>query len=111
MCLTIPNIDTITQISCGGNHNLALVTNTSNTSNSNTNDVYSWGYGDMLALGHGLEQDEPVPRRINWNKCKDTTSGSGSISGKKNRYQSMMITQVAGGGQHSAMIGRVIETV
>lgn len=29
-------------IACGGNHNLVL---------TSTNDVYSWGYGDMLALG------------------------------------------------------------
>jgi hypothetical protein len=24
--------------------------------------VYSWGYGDMLALGHGKDADELTPR-------------------------------------------------
>ena len=28
------------------------------------NDVYSWGYGDMLALGHGKEKDEDAPKKI-----------------------------------------------
>lgn len=97
VCVTIPDILSIQQISCGGNHNLALVTN-----NSNTNDVYSWGYGDMLALGHGVEKDEFVPKKINWNKCKD-------INNKK--LKSMNISQVAGGGQHSAIIGTVIDTI
>lgn len=75
----------VVAIACGGNHNLAITA---------SNDVYTWGYGDMLALGHGLEQDEPLPKRINFSKAK--------IGG------SIHVTQVAGGGQHSAMIGRVL---
>lgn len=47
--------------SCGGNHNLVLLSN---------KDVYSWGYGDMLALGHGDERDENTPRRLNFSKSK-----------------------------------------
>lgn len=34
----------VAEIACGGNHNLAL---------TSSNSVYTWGYGDMLALGHG----------------------------------------------------------
>jgi alpha-tubulin suppressor-like RCC1 family protein len=48
-------------IACGGNHNLVITA---------SNDVYTWGYGDMLALGHGLEADEPLPKRINFSKAK-----------------------------------------
>jgi regulator of chromosome condensation len=50
---------TISAISCGGNHNLAL---------STSNEVYSWGFGDMLALGHGKEKDEPVPKKLSFQK-------------------------------------------
>lgn len=42
----------VDSISCGANHNLAVV----------KNEVYTWGYGDMLALGHGVEKDESLPR-------------------------------------------------
>lgn len=76
----------IVQINCGGNHNLAL---------ANTGDVYTWGYGDMLALGHGDDADETIPRRLNFNKAK---------------IKNITVTQVAGGGQHSAIIGRVVST-
>jgi alpha-tubulin suppressor-like RCC1 family protein len=31
---------------------------------TNTGDVYSWGCGRYGPLGHGSEQDEPHPRRI-----------------------------------------------
>ena len=74
----------VVSIACGGNHNLAITA---------SNDVYTWGYGDMLALGHGVDKDEPLPKRINFGKTK--------IGGTIN------VTQVAGGGQHSAIIGRV----
>lgn len=56
----IANIE-ITQISCGGNHNLVL---------TNKNEIYSWGYGDMLALGHGDEKDEILPKKLNFDKAK-----------------------------------------
>ena len=73
----------ISSISCGGNHNLALTCD---------NDVYSWGYGDMLALGHGLEQDEPLPKKLNFTKAK---------------IDKIKVAQISGGGQHSALIGIV----
>jgi regulator of chromosome condensation len=70
-------------IGCGGNHNLALTTK---------GEVYSWGYGDMSALGHGKDDDEFLPKKINFEKAK---------------IKNIKVTQVAGGGQHSAIIGEV----
>jgi regulator of chromosome condensation len=65
----------ITKIQCGANHNLAL---------SEANEVFSWGYGDMLALGTGKEKDEDAPFKIK------------SSGGK--------VVQIACGGQHSAVL-------
>jgi regulator of chromosome condensation len=76
----------VASIACGGNHNLAV------TAAPVASEVYTWGYGDMLALGHGQEKDEVTPRKINFTKAK-----IGHIA----------VTQVAGGGQHSAIIGQV----
>lgn len=45
----------IKEICCGDNHNLAL---------SSEGQVYSWGFGETLALGHGEDQDEFLPRLI-----------------------------------------------
>ena len=59
--LLINLTDKVTSIACGGNHNFAMTTN---------NDVYSWGYGDMLALGNGEEKDETIPKKINLAKSK-----------------------------------------
>ena len=73
-------------IACGANHNLTI---------STKNEIYSWGYGDMLALGHGKERDELVPKRLNFEHSK-----IGRIK----------VTQVSGGGQHSAIIGSVLTT-
>jgi regulator of chromosome condensation len=64
----------IRQIACGANHNMALDSN---------NGVYSWGYGDMLALGNGKEKDEDMPKKIK-------TEGE--------------VVQIACGGQHSAIL-------
>ncbi|RYG68017.1 cell wall anchor protein, partial [archaeon] len=74
---------TVCSIGCGGNHNLAL---------TRQGEVYSWGYGDMLALGHGEERDEFLPKKMNFHKA-----GIGRIE----------VSQVAGGGQHSAIIAKV----
>ena len=66
------SVSDITQLTCGGNHNMCLV-NTRNTADSTAAtstapEVYSWGYGDMLALGHGKEKDEMVPKvSLVWN--------------------------------------------
>jgi hypothetical protein len=48
-------------------------------------------YGDMMALGHGKDEDQPVPKKISFK-------------------QDIHVTLVAGGGQHSAVIGKVRKT-
>ena len=65
----------VKSIGCGSNHNLVVTT---------ANEVFSWGYGDMLALGHGKDRDENKPRIIK------------GIEGR--------VLVVAGGGQHSAIV-------
>jgi regulator of chromosome condensation len=51
--------------------------------------VYSWGYGDMLALGNGRERDEPLPHKINL---------------AKSGYANCKILQLGCGGQHSGFL-------
>lgn len=80
----LPEGVVVTSFGCGGNHNLVL---------TDKGDVYTWGYGDMLALGHGEDKDEIYPKKVNFLKAK---------------IKNITITQVAGGGQHSAIIGQVI---
>ncbi|TMW65848.1 hypothetical protein Poli38472_003613 [Pythium oligandrum] len=70
----------IKTIACGSNHTLAL---------TEDNHIYSWGYGDMLALGNGKEQDEPRPRQVDWTKTK---------------FGKADILQIDAGGQHSAVL-------
>mmetsp|Transcript_13263 Transcript_13263/g.18178 ORF Transcript_13263/g.18178 Transcript_13263/m.18178 type:complete len:552 (+) Transcript_13263:2-1657(+) len=82
----LPANTIVTSIACGGNHNLVL---------TDGNAVYTWGYGDMLALGHGEEKDETLPRKLNFDKAK--------------KFKHITVTQVAGGGQHSAIIGQVVD--
>lgn len=79
----------IVAISCGANHNLAV---------TSTGDVFSWGYGDMLALGHGKEADEPAPKKMNLARAIDL---GGKGLGPNGDY---VVTQVSGGGQHSAIM-------
>lgn len=79
----------IKKISCGGNHCLALL---------ESGDAYSWGYGELNALGHGVEQDEYTPRKfdpltgINRKRVKDGMS-----------LMKAKIEIIDGGGQHSAV--------
>lgn len=79
----------VSAICCGSNHNMVL--------RKNSTDVYSWGYGDMLALGHGKEQDEFRPKKINF--AKSSSLERGSSVGE--------IVQISGGGQHSAIIAQI----
>jgi regulator of chromosome condensation len=76
----------VISIACGGNHNMAV---------TDKNEIYSWGYGDMLALGHGEERDEPVPKLMNFQVMKS-------------KHNVVRVKQVAAGGQHSAIIGDVL---
>lgn len=68
--------DKIQQITCGSNHNMVL---------TEKGDVYTWGFGDMNALGHGREQDEFRPRKMKLSS-------------------SSHVRFLAAGGQHSAFI-------
>ena len=78
-----------TDIDCGTNHNLAL---------SSTGDVYSWGYGDMLALGHGKEADEKQPRKIDMKKAIDERG--------RRTNSTYSVFAISAGGQHSALLGK-----
>ncbi|KAF0688375.1 Aste57867_19995 [Aphanomyces stellatus] len=71
-------------IACGSNHALAV---------TDQDAIYSWGYGDMLALGNGVEKDELKPRQIDWAKTK---------------FGNARIIQVAAGGQHSVVVAAKI---
>jgi regulator of chromosome condensation len=57
----LPAGTVVVSMACGGNHNLVL---------TDQNEVYTWGYGDMLALGHGDEKDEKLPKKLNFTKAK-----------------------------------------
>jgi len=84
----------VQQIACGGNHNIVVA--------GAGADVYTWGYGDMLALGHGKEQDEWTPKKINF--------GAGASVGanvSEGGSKAVVVSQVAGGGQHSAIVAQV----
>lgn len=89
----------IAQVTCGGNHNLVL---------TDSGDVYSWGYGDMAALGHGKEKDEYRPRKLDIRKKNEGTTGGGdgsySASSSSSLGPSSVVEHVAAGGQHSAII-------
>ena len=76
-------------IACGNNHNLALA--------ADGVSLYTWGYGDMLALGHGSDKDEKVPRKINISKA--------NLSGGGSKSKLTRISHIGAGGQHSAFIG------
>jgi len=47
----------------------------------------------MMSLTCRKDQDEPVPKKIDFSKAK---------------VANIQVVQVAGGGQHSAIIGKVI---
>jgi len=76
----------VTRVSCGNNHNLVL---------TSKKQVYSWGFGDSGALGHASDEDEMCPRMIDFKKAK---------------LEHIDVLQLAGGGQHSALLGSVTTT-
>jgi regulator of chromosome condensation len=63
----------VTAVASGSNHVLAIT----------NNNLFSWGFGDMLQLGNGKEQDEPLPIQV-------------KLSGKP--------IQADAGGQHSIVL-------
>jgi len=60
------------------------VEQTRNLAITENGDIYTWGYGDMGALGHGEDKDEYNPKKLNIGDWK--------------------VYQAAGGGQHSAIL-------
>ncbi len=73
-------------LSCGANHNLCL---------TDRNELYTWGYGDMYALGHGNDCDQTRPRLLNFEKAG---------------LDRLVVLDMSGGGQHSAIVGEVSTT-
>ena len=69
----------------GSNHCLAL---------SRSGAVFAWGYGDMNALGLGTAVDKFEPEKVSF---------ASSLGDKAE----IVVTQVAGGGQHSAVVASV----
>ncbi|KAI9502932.1 regulator of chromosome condensation 1/beta-lactamase-inhibitor protein II, partial [Coemansia spiralis] len=73
----IPSISGVADVVCGSNHNIALTAD---------GKAYAWGYGEMLQLGNGEEEDVEQPMLLQGQK----------IEGKR-------ILKVAAGGQHSVI--------
>jgi alpha-tubulin suppressor-like RCC1 family protein len=65
----------VEEVACGSSHVLARCTDGA---------LYSWGFGVMLQLGNGVDQDEPVPRRVQMPAGK--------------------VVKVSAGGQHSCAL-------
>ncbi|KAJ2398101.1 hypothetical protein GGI23_003308 [Coemansia sp. RSA 2559] len=74
----IESLSGIADIACGTNHNLALAAD---------GKAYTWGFGEMLQLGNGEEEDIEQPTLLQGQK----------IEGKK-------ILKVGAGGQHSVIV-------
>jgi len=76
--------DSVVSISCGGNHNFAQ---------TRSGHLYSWGFGETNCLGHGVDRDEPEPKRVSFSKAG---------------VEGVEVVQAVGGGQHSMLIGKVL---
>ncbi|KAJ2161284.1 hypothetical protein GGF46_001626 [Coemansia sp. RSA 552] len=74
----IEGLPPVADFACGGNHTLAL------TSDGR---AFAWGYGEMLQLGNGEEEDVPLPAELQGKKIEGKT-----------------ILKVTAGGQHSAIL-------
>ncbi|KAJ2786941.1 hypothetical protein GGI15_001102 [Coemansia interrupta] len=74
----IESLGDVAGFACGSNHTLAL---------TRKGEAYAWGYGEMLQLGNGEEEDVALPLLLRGQK----------IDGKK-------VLAVAAGGQHSVVL-------
>ncbi|KAI9302721.1 regulator of chromosome condensation 1/beta-lactamase-inhibitor protein II [Cunninghamella echinulata] len=74
----IPDLKDVVQISSGSNH--AIVT-------TKKGDAYTWGFGEMYALGNGSDEDESVPLLLAGQK----------LEGHK-------VLRVSAGAQHSVIL-------
>mmetsp|Transcript_7349 Transcript_7349/g.21691 ORF Transcript_7349/g.21691 Transcript_7349/m.21691 type:complete len:629 (-) Transcript_7349:136-2022(-) len=68
----------VQSITCGDNHNMAL---------TEGGELYTWGYGDTAALGHGKDVDEYRPKKVVFKKKPPP-----------------VVRRIAGGGQFSAIV-------
>ena len=81
----------VSKISSGGNHCMLLTANA---------EVYTWGYGDLGALGHGRDEDVYRPKKL------DVLKGVNRRRKKQNEpLLQTTVIEVVGGGQHSGIIG------
>ncbi|KAJ2711076.1 hypothetical protein H4R19_003427 [Coemansia spiralis] len=76
----IGDLPPIADFACGSNHNIALTTD---------GRAYTWGYGEMLQLGNGEEEDVQLPMLLQGQK----------LDGK-------CVLKVAAGGQHSVVLAK-----
>ncbi|KAJ2456017.1 hypothetical protein EV183_000360 [Coemansia sp. RSA 2336] len=74
----ITSLPPIADFACGSNHNIAL---------SKDKKAYTWGYGEMLQLGNGEEEDVELPMLLEGKRVDDKA-----------------ILKVAAGGQHSVVL-------
>ncbi|CAM9783301.1 unnamed protein product, partial [Discosporangium mesarthrocarpum] len=65
-------------VECGANHNLVV---------TSEHELYTWGYGDTLALGLGNDKDQGLPKKVDLKKMGVTK-----------------VLDADGGGQHSVLI-------
>ncbi|KAJ1731446.1 hypothetical protein LPJ61_002531 [Coemansia biformis] len=74
----IGDLPQIADFACGSNHNIALAAD---------GRAYTWGYGEMLQLGNGEEEDVELPMLLQGQKLDGKT-----------------VLKVAAGGQHSVVL-------
>lgn len=74
----VAGLQDIEQISCGGNHSIAV---------SKDGTAYTWGFGEMFALGNGSDEDELTP-------CV--------LTGQK--LENHSVQRCSAGGMHSVVI-------
>mmetsp|Transcript_16720 Transcript_16720/g.19348 ORF Transcript_16720/g.19348 Transcript_16720/m.19348 type:complete len:646 (+) Transcript_16720:223-2160(+) len=94
-----------TKIACGDQTNIALTAG---------GDVYTWGYGDTGALGHGIEEnedgiqvdcsDEFMPRKLDILKKINKQRAS-----KGKTPMTCKVHNLSSGGQHSALVCSLVE--
>lgn len=104
----------IKQISAGSSHNFAV---------TNDGEVYSWGFGQQCATGHGEIREGMVDGKV----AEEDEDGMGigeeddpdvhrpkklvTTKMGKNKDTTIVVSHVSGGGQHSAFVVKTIKGV
>lgn len=76
------------RVAAGSYHSLCLASEKGKT------ELYTWGCGDMLALGHGNDKDQARPKKIDVQKAG---------------FRALQIFDFDGGGQHTAIVGEATQ--